>query len=444
MLNQRVASRMQKVNDFSVGIAADLSAKNADKLYQAALEKGRELSGRALILNEVGVVQIDSFSALNGTKLSIREVVEVLSATKDASYGFHKLQSESGGSFWAAYYTSAIMTGGETIGAVVFSESIEDVVSKVESIRGDYLLIFIGATLLIFFLSYLSTNHISRPLTQLRESAIEISKGNFSTRVNIQGKNEIAQLGAAFNTMTSKLENVDKQRSEFVSNASHELKTPLTSMKILTESILYQDEVPKEVYQEFLGDIDREIDRMTALINDLLLMTKIENDEDTMEVEEASLDDIVAQAIALLTPIAKSKSIRLDYYPLPVNIVCEPTRVRQAVNNLIENAIKYTGEGGIVSIRLDVGGGMAVVSVEDTGEGIEPAELEHIFDRFYRVDKARARETGGTGLGLYIVRKIALNHGGRVEVESEKDVGSVFRLMLPVSGPSGRARRIDE
>ena len=431
MLNMQVSERIQQVNDFSVNAAGYFSAKNVNALYELSLKTGRELSGRVLVLDASGVVQVDNFGTMNGTKLELREVAEVLLGERDTAFGYHRISGDTG-QFWTAYYASAMVENSRTIGAVVFSKSIQDVINKIDAIKNQYYLIFVLTTLVIIALSYVFTNHISKPLEELRESAMEVGSGKFDKRVSVKGGNEISELGRAFNYMTDRLENIDKQRSEFVSNASHELKTPMTSMKILIESLLYQDGVSEEVYKDFLGDINGEIDRLTLLINDLLLMTKIEAERDNVKMQVTSLTDLVAKTVSFLKPIAAKKDIVLQLHmPDEAFIDCEPVRLRQAVNNLVDNAVKYTQKGGKVDVTVSTEGGYAVVTVEDTGEGMASEELSHIFERFYRVDKARSRETGGTGLGLHIVQRIALLHKGRIEVESEKGVGSVFRLIVP-------------
>ena len=205
----------------------------------------------------------------------------------------------------------------------------------------------------------------------------------------------------------------------------------MTSIKILTESLLYQDGVDEDVYKDFLGDINQEIDRLTTLINDLLQMTRIENDVGRMQAETASITELTAKAVDLLMPIAAKKNISLSMEGKQVTAECDPLRLRQAINNLIDNAIKYTPEGGKVSVKVAENGGLVTVTVADNGVGMDEVHLGKIFDRFYRVDKARARETGGTGLGLHIVQRIAHLHGGRVEVESKPGEGSTFRFIFP-------------
>lgn len=442
LLSQRVAQRMQQVGDFSVRITEDLQRQEAAALYQKAIEKGREFTGRVLITDGYGVVQIDSFASLTGARLEHREVAALLQGERDAAYGYHRLQDSSGKHFWAAYYTSAVIADSRPVGVVMFAEDISDIVSEVNGIRLRFIFIFAGATLIVLVFSTLFMNHISRPLTELRETAIKISRGNFAARVQVKGSDELADTGRVFNAMADRLENIDQQRSEFVSNASHELKTPLASMKILVESLLYQEGIPEDVYKDFLGDINQEVDRLTNLINDLLLMTKIENDKGNLELAPASLEQLIRQVMDSLEPIASQKGVSLTLAEgEDIRLVCDAMRIQQAVSNLVDNGIKYTAGGGSVTVSLEDGESEVAIVVADTGDGIDEADRQKIFERFYRVDKARSRETGGTGLGLYIVRRIALLHGGRVDLESEKGKGSVFRLHLPK--PAAPSRKED-
>lgn len=431
LVQRRVSDCIQAVNDFSVSVSQDFSSQNAKKLYETAVNTGREFSGRFLIVDRYGIVQVDSFSRLNGKQLSLREVMEVLAGSKDSSYGFHKIVSDDG-YIWAGYYTSAVVENSEIVGVAIFSQALQDVIESTYAIKQQYILIYILTTAIVAVLVSIFTNHISRPLEALRMGAIALSRGNFSKRVEIPGKDEVANLGNAFNAMAERLEDVDKQRSDFVSNASHELRTPLASMKILTESILYQENLPEAVYKDFLSDIDKEIDRLAALINDLLLMTRLQDMGGDLKKELADIDAIVWETVENLRVIADKKHISIEYAPeLDGKILCFPVQLQQAVSNIIDNAIKYTPAGGSVWVRTYKAGSEVKIEVEDTGEGIGKDEIANIFERFYRVDKARARETGGTGLGLYIVRMIAIMHGGRVDVKSEKGKGSVFTLVIP-------------
>ena len=433
-LSEQISVGTQTVNDFSVNVSTELARQNAGGLYQLSINMGREFGGRVLITNEIGEIVTDTFATMNGTKPDIRETREVLSGTKNTSYGFHMIHPSSGSDFWSAYYACAVVSDNEIIGAVLISKSIQSVVDKISGIQQTYYLIFFCTIIVMVLLSYFSTTHLSRPLEQLRESAIEIARGNFKKRVEPHGQDEIAELAESFNYMADKLENVDQNRREFVSNASHELKTPLTSIKILTESLLYQDGIEEAVYKDFLGDINNEIDRLTTLINDLLLMTKIENDVGRLETVRASLTELTEKTVTMVRPIAEKKNITIEFTGgEDIMVECDPMRIRQALNNIIDNAVKYTGEGGLVKVALSETKEEATVTVTDNGVGMSKEHLDKIFDRFYRVDKARSRETGGTGLGLHIVQRIAHLHNGRVEVDSAEGKGSTFRLTIPKS-----------
>ena len=434
LVSQRVGERMKQVSNLSTSISPLLNDANAQSMYTLALEQGRELSGRVLVLNNAGIVQIDSFSKLNGKQIKTKEIVDVLSDRMDNAYGFHLIHPDGDGKdFWSVYYASALIYDSKTVGVLVFSQSIQDVVDKTTLIRERFIYIYLVACVIIIIATLLLTNHITKPIKQLRNVAVQIAKGNLHQRVKISGKNEIAELGRTFNLMSERLENVDLQRNEFVSNASHELKTPLTSMKILVESILYQENIEEKVYKEFLTDINEEIDRLTALINDLLLMTKLDSDQSRLNMKPILLGRLVEQTVAALRPIAQTKNISISIQMQEdIEVECDALRIRQAVNNLVDNAIKYTQEGGEIEVRVEVITGFAVVTVKDNGVGIAEADIPHIFDRFYRVDKARSRETGGTGLGLHIVRRIALLHNGSVEVESTPGEGSEFMFIIPL------------
>ncbi len=433
-VNQRINSQITSVNKISVLVAPYLESSDASSIYQSLNENGKEIGGRLLVLNNSGIVQADSFSSMNGLFLNYREIGDVLQGQKSLSYGFHKVTNdETGEDFWVIDYTSGIRAEGKNIGALVFSTSIQDVVDTLNKLKLQILWIYLSSCIAIVIVSLFATNTVINPVKNLRETANKISQGDLSQRVDVRGRSEIAELGQTFNLMCDRIQDVDEQKSEFVSNASHELKTPLASMKILVESLLFQQNVDKKIYSEFLNDVNGEIDRMSNLINDLLLLSKMDSDIVTMHIEKYSLSEIIRESVDVLRPILNKRNLQFSFYaPADIEIECDKIKIQQAVNNLIENAIKYSMADGYVKVYLSKIGEEACITVEDNGMGIPPEHLNHIFERFYRVDKARSRDTGGTGLGLHIVRKIAVMHGGRVDVESTETVGSKFRLYLPI------------
>ncbi len=442
-VNQRISSQITNVNKISVLVAPYLESSDAGSLYQSLGTNGKEIGGRLLVLNTSGIVQADSFSSMNGLFLNYSEINDILQGQQSVSYGFHQITNADGTNFWAVYYTSGIRAQGQNIGVLVYSSSIQDVVDTLNKIKQQIVWVYFIACVVIVIVSLYSTNIIITPVKNIKETATKISQGDLSQRVTVSGKSEIAELGQAFNQMCDRIQDVDEQRSEFVSNASHELKTPLASMKILVESLLFQQNIDKNIYDEFLNDINGEIDRLSSLINDLLLLSKMDSDIITMQISRYSLKDIVQECIDALMPIVNKRHIRLSFIaPVDIEAECDKIKVHQAINNLIDNAVKYSRNNGYVKVYLTRVGEEACITVEDNGLGIAPEHLNHIFERFYRVDKARSRDTGGTGLGLHIVRKIAVMHGGRVEVESIEKMGSKFMLYLPTQSRARNAENL--
>lgn len=441
LLNQRVQAQITDTRSLGVQVSALLAQSDAAELYSIGLRAYDEGDGRMLIVNTNGIVQTDTFSEYNGYFLRFPEVWAVLNEESTTAYGFHQITRGSR-TFWALYSTSAVIHEGQLIGAVLFSASIQDLADAVTALRRNMIAIYLAGAAALLLATVVLTRYITRPVQQLTQVALRVSAGDWSGRAQISGRNEIAELGRTFNMMCDRLQNLDQQRSEFVSDASHELRTPLASMKILVESLLYQDNVPEEVYKEFLGDINGEIDRLTLLITDLLLLSKMDTDSGALNLTAADLSQTIRESADALQPIAKERDITLSV-EVPDELLAsyDPLKLRQALNNLIENAIKYTREGGRVSVSAGHEGSDVFIRVADNGIGMPSEDLPHIFERFYRVDKARSRETGGTGLGLHIVRRVALMHGGRVDVKSEEGVGSTFTFYLPEKQAKDRAHQ---
>ena len=240
----------------------------------------------------------------------------------------------------------------------------------------------------------------------------------------------------SFNKLTAKIRSQEEKRQEFVSNASHELKTPLSSIKLIADSLLNAPNADRATVEEFLSDMNVQVDRLTRIVNKLLTLTKMDNSANVARMEFAvlNLSEICANVVKALRPLAEQKSINLDFYADgAIYSRVERDRIWEAIYNILDNSIKYTPSGGKVSMDVSKEDGNAIITVEDTGIGIAPDELYKIFDRFYRVDKARARETGGTGLGLSIALTAVELHGGNIQVESEEGKGSKFIIIIPIT-----------
>ncbi|MXX76617.1 MAG: PAS domain-containing protein [Holophagales bacterium] len=232
----------------------------------------------------------------------------------------------------------------------------------------------------------------------------------------------------------TELERLESVRRDFVSNVSHELKTPLTAIRGYVETLLDGDPIDGPTRGRFLRKIRRQSNRLGALVSDLLTLSRIES---SIEPPEKVLDlrSAAGEVLNLLGPASEERGLELvaEFPDEAVEVLGEEEAIRQALSNLVDNAVKYSSAGGRVVVRLQARNGRAVLEVEDRGPGIASEHLDRIFERFYRVDRARSRELGGTGLGLAIVKNVARRHGGGVEVESERGRGSTFRLWLPAA-----------
>jgi signal transduction histidine kinase len=218
-----------------------------------------------------------------------------------------------------------------------------------------------------------------------------------------------------------------------VSNVSHELRTPLASIKVLSDSLLHDENAEKETYREFLLDISSEVDRMNNIISELLELVSLEQTEVSLNIQPFKLNVKAENIIKLLKPIAAQKDITLEFEEIKaVTIEGDETKIGFVVTNLVENGVKYTPDGGTVTVTVDADHQHAFITVKDTGIGISEQEQLMVFNRFYRVDKTRDRETGGTGLGLSIAQKAILLHNGRIRIESALGQGTTFYIRLPI------------
>jgi two-component system phosphate regulon sensor histidine kinase PhoR len=238
----------------------------------------------------------------------------------------------------------------------------------------------------------------------------------------------------------TELRRLETVRRDFVANVSHELKTPLTAIHGMVETVLDDEGMEAETRRRFLARVHEHSSRLGNLVHDLLALARIEAAEGALERALLDLREPVRDSAARLTPAADAKGLTLEVHlpAEPVEIEGDEEALREVVDNLLDNAVKYTPSGGAVTLTLACGATEATIDVRDTGIGIEKEHLARIFERFYRVDKARSRELGGTGLGLAIVKHLVAAHGGRVSVESEPGAGSAFRVALPRPAPADR------
>lgn len=275
---------------------------------------------------------------------------------------------------------------------------------------------------------------LNKPFRKAMTTIMNVNNGHMDERLPVKGYTELKDLARDFNGIMDNASELDKSRSEFVSNVSHELKTPITSIKVLAESLNTVEDAPIEMYQEFMQDIVSEIDRESKIIEDLLSLVRMDKSAQTLNIASVSINELLEMVLKRLKPLAKKKNIDLLFESFrPVVAQIDEVKMTQVISNLVENAIKYNKDEGWVHVSLNADHQYFYVRVEDSGIGIPEESINKIFERFYRVDKARSRQSGGTGLGLAIVRNIIILHHGIIKVHSEENVGTTFTMRIPLN-----------
>ena len=303
----------------------------------------------------------------------------------------------------------------------------------IHSLQNNILRITVLLNLAVIGFTVLSAGAFTRRLRRIMASMRIIREGDYSHKVRLGGNDELTVLGNEFNDLTEKLQQSEALRRQFVSDASHELKTPLASIKLLSDSILHND-MDVETIREFVTDIGDEADRLTRMSEKLLSLTRF-HPETGSDCEITYFAPTLERVVRMLSPAADMAWVELRTELLrDSSILMMEDDLYQIIFNLVENGIKYNIPGGSLTLRLTREGDNAVLTVTDTGMGIPPESIDRIFDRFYRVDKARSRQSGGSGLGLAIVREMVERNRGTIRVTSshEMPTGTVFTLTFPV------------
>ena len=435
LLSDTVSGHLLNVSRLSVTLSERMAAERVDAFYPELTQAARQLGGRLLVVDTDDKVVFDTRNERCGQILPRQEIVSVLRGERDSDYGYHAEEGQ-GAERWEGCFAAGMRDGaGRLLGALVFSVSIQDTVERVLRLRDRMATLFVVAAAAVLFIAALISGLLMRPVGALSAGIDRMSRGDYTTPVHVRGRGEMADLAAAFNDMCDKVRSLDETRSQFVANASHELKTPLATMKILVESLLYEDDMEPETRKEFLNDINREIDRLSRVVGDLLTLARIDSRKLTLNRERISLAEVAEESMKSLRPLAERHKLSMTFEAGdPCVMEADGERLRQVCYNLVSNAVKYTPDGGSIRVTLRREGRDAVLQVSDTGIGIAEADLPHVFDRFYRADKARARmgESGGTGLGLSIVRQIVRLHAGTVTVKSAPGEGTTFTVQLPL------------
>lgn len=327
------------------------------------------------------------------------------------------------------YVAIPVVVNTSTVGVIFMANSLADIYSTIDEIKRQLLIISV-VTLLVFILaSYAVSGRITKPMEKVIGAIEAMAEGKLEQKVEAKGKDELARLCHAFNNMNEKINDMDKERRQFVADASHELKSPLASIKVLVQSLEEGGVENKEIAYDFLKDIDSEVDRLTNIVGRLLELTRLEAGYG-MKIERFEIGKMIKEVAAKIVPIANRRNIKINCCTKDEFIDGNRDNIFRAIYNIVENAVKYSDDGGTVDVWMETGNEVKIF-IKDRGPGIPEEDLYKIFDRFYRVDKARNRKTGGSGLGLSIVKEIIKRHNGRVEVQSRVGEGSLFMIAIP-------------
>ena len=405
----------------------------ADKTNNVSLDAQMQTiadlyNGRIVIVNSSYKIMTDTFNLSTGKYYISEEVIRCFKG--EISNRFNK----DAGYFYQTIPVYDPADDKKIQGVIAVTASMENVASVTKRVKSGAQLFFMCMALMAVLFSIVSAYFLVQPFKRLLRSFDRVAQGDLDADIREDAYSETRQMSHAVQKSLRKLKAVDQSRQEFVSNVSHELKTPITSIRVLADSLMGMEDVPEELYREFLSDISDEIDRESKIIDDLLTLVKADKSNAELNVEQININGLLEQILKRLRPIAKKRNIELVLESIrEVSADVDEVKLSLALSNLVENAVKYNHEEGWVHVTLDADHKFFYVKVSDNGIGISQEDQEHVFERFYRVDKARSRETGGTGLGLAITKSIILMHQGAIKLQSKEGEGTTFTVRIPLN-----------
>lgn len=378
---------------------------------------------RLIVTDQTGAVLFDSAQSSMGCCALLPEILRALEGNNVFTWHYHDGAMTSRAATPVVYY-------GTIVGCVYMTEYDTAQGALIKSLQSTVLRVTLVLEVILILFSLFFSNAFSRRMRKIMNSMRIIQEGDYTHKVEIGGNDELTLLGNEFNDLMERLQTSEQKRHRFVSDASHELKTPLASIKLLTDSIL-QNDMDMDTIREFVGDIGNEADRLNRMTIKLLSLTKVDG-QDTVDSEIIYMEPTIRRVERMLAPMAGQAGIRIELElggDSPILILEDD--LYQIVFNLMENGIKYNVPGGSLRVSLQRQEDNALLTVSDTGMGIPQDALEHIFERFYRVDKARSRASGGSGLGLAIVKALVLRNRGEIHAESTVGKGTTFLVSFP-------------
>jgi len=409
-----------------------LNNADASAMIDVQLEQLSTIyDGRVMIIDDSFHIVRDTYELDTGKTIISEEVIKSFSGEEITKYDSENRYIEM---TIPLMQTDAMAEVKTTIGVMMVSVSTDSINLNREYLSTNTSVIMMVCILTVVLIAYLVSVQLVKPLHTLSRSIEEVQTGYGEDALAVDAYTETREICEKFNGMLGRMKVLDDSRQEFVSNVSHELKTPLTSMKVLADSINSMEDAPIELYQEFMADIGNEVERETKIINDLLSLVKMDKSAADLNITNVNINELLEQILKRLKPIADKQNVELVLESFrPVSADVDEVKITLAFTNLIENAIKYNKEEGWVHVSLNADHQYFYLKVEDSGMGIPEESLEHIFERFYRVDKSHSREIGGTGLGLAITRSAVLMHRGAIKAFSTEGEGTIFNVRIPLN-----------
>ncbi len=400
-------------------------------------------SGRVMVINNRLKIVRDTYGISDGKTMVSEEVIKCLKGSSLTNYdrvnGYIEITVPIIEKISSVNATDENPEGTEIIrGVLLASTSTDTITATIQILKHRSRIILHIVIIILFALAAFLSWIIVRPFDKISKEIESIQSGMTHESLSVRDYLETQHIVSAFNSVLEKMQKIDESRREFVSNVSHELKTPLTSVKILADSLNANDDVPVEVYREFMSDITAEIEREDKIINDLLSLVRLDKDAAKLNISTVDINALTEIIMKRMRPIARKNEIELTLVSLrEVTADVDEVKMSLVLTNLIENAIKYNSPGGTATVTIDADHQYFTVEVADSGQGIPDEDLDLIFERFYRVDKSHSREIGGTGLGLAITKSAVLLHKGTIKVESTPGEGSRFTVWIPLKSSAG-------
>lgn len=424
-------------------IAYNYLTDNSSEVINAELEQLSNLyDGRVIVINSSLRVIKDTYGISESKTMISEEVIKCMkngtgSSGVDAEDGYIEITTPIIETITAAAGTGKNNPGdkGKDIvrGVMLTSVSMDSINTTLDILSRKALILEILMLFILFAIAIVLANILTKPFERVTKAISEVKEGFTDEPISVPDYLETEHIVDAFNQLLNRMKVLDTSRQEFVSNVSHELKTPLTSMKVLADSLMGQADAPIELYQEFMADIADEIERENKVITDLLSLVKMDKTAADLNITAIDVNELVELTLKRLRPIARKQNVEVVFESIrPVTAEVDEVKLTLALSNLVENAIKYNKPQGFVKVVLDADHQFFTLEISDSGMGIPEESQEHIFERFYRVDKSHSREIGGTGLGLAITRSAILMHRGSIKVTSVEGEGTTFMVKIPL------------